>query len=68
MVLARVNNLFIFILFSLYFLSSISFAANCGGSTPCNCGDTVTEDYTMTSDLTCSGTALYIGADDIVLD
>jgi len=26
-------------------------AAECGGATPCQCGDTITSDYTMTSDL-----------------
>jgi parallel beta-helix repeat protein len=29
----------------------VVFALQCGGATPCLCGDTVTSDYTMTSDL-----------------
>ncbi|MEM3890149.1 MAG: hypothetical protein QXY17_01590, partial [Candidatus Micrarchaeia archaeon] len=61
--LASLNSLILF-----FVLLSISFAANCGGSTPCNCGDTIIENYTMTSDLPCSGTALTIGADNITLD
>jgi len=43
-------------------------AADCG-VTPCSCGDTVTADYTMASDLTgCAGDGLMIGADSITLD
>ncbi|MEM3407973.1 MAG: hypothetical protein QXW80_00905 [Candidatus Micrarchaeia archaeon] len=61
--LSSLNYLILF-----FALVSISFAANCGGSTPCNCGDTIIENYTMTSDLPCSGTALTIGADHITLD
>ncbi|MCX8202682.1 MAG: right-handed parallel beta-helix repeat-containing protein, partial [Candidatus Micrarchaeota archaeon] len=33
-----------------------------------SCGDIITTDTTLTSDLTCDGTALYIGANNIVLD
>ncbi|MEM4134103.1 MAG: NosD domain-containing protein, partial [Candidatus Micrarchaeia archaeon] len=61
--ISSLNYLFLF-----FILVSISFAANCGGSTPCNCGDTIIQDYVMTSDLPCSGTALTIGADHITLD
>lgn len=32
-----------------------SYAANCGGVTVCNCGDTITSDYTLPADLACSG-------------
>jgi parallel beta-helix repeat protein len=43
--------------------------ANCGGVTPCNCGDTLTESYTMSSDLTeCTGDGLNIGAHHITLN
>jgi hypothetical protein len=34
-------------------LTSSMFAANCGGSTVCQCGDTVTSNYTATADLIC---------------
>lgn len=44
-------------------------AANCGGTVPCNCGDTVTSDYVMTGDLTsCTGNGLSIGTDSITID
>lgn len=44
-------------------------AANCGGGTPCVCGDTVTSDYTLTADLNCgAGDGLIIGADGITID
>jgi parallel beta-helix repeat protein len=33
-----------------------------------SCGDTITADTVLASDLVCSGTALFIGADDITLD
>ncbi|MEM3399458.1 MAG: right-handed parallel beta-helix repeat-containing protein [Candidatus Micrarchaeia archaeon] len=32
------------------------------------CGDIITENTTLAEDLTCSGTALTVGADDVVLD
>ncbi|MBN2112220.1 right-handed parallel beta-helix repeat-containing protein [Candidatus Woesearchaeota archaeon] len=40
----------------------------CGGAVPCGCGDTVTSNWTMNSDLVCSGTALIIGDDDVAVD
>ncbi|MBU1036906.1 right-handed parallel beta-helix repeat-containing protein [Patescibacteria group bacterium] len=43
-------------------------AANCGGVTVCACGDTVTSNYTLTADLSCTGTGLTIGADSITID
>ncbi|MBW2985140.1 right-handed parallel beta-helix repeat-containing protein [Candidatus Woesearchaeota archaeon] len=33
-----------------------------------NCGDTITSSTTLTTNLTCSGTGIIIGADDVVLD
>ena len=44
--------------------------ANCGGATPCNCGDRITSSYTMTANLnSCStASALTIGASNIILD
>jgi len=44
-------------------------ADDCGSSTVCKCGDNVTTNYTLTSDLNCSGwgTALNIGADNITI-
>ncbi|RLI97360.1 MAG: hypothetical protein DRO99_03110, partial [Candidatus Aenigmatarchaeota archaeon] len=50
-------------------LAPSAIAANCGGSTPCNCGDSVIEDYVMTSDLgPCPGTGLIMNADGVTLD
>ena len=47
-------------------------AADCGGSVPCACGDTVIENTTLTANLTCDGAftgfALTIGAADITLN
>jgi parallel beta-helix repeat protein len=49
-------------------------AADCGAGTAkpvCECGDTVTGDFTFTADLTCTNHAqngLIIGADDITID
>jgi len=44
-------------------------AANCGGATPCVCGDTVTSSYTMTSDLNCgAGDGLIVGANGITIN
>ena len=43
-------------------------AINCGGATPCGCGDTVTSDYVMAGDLNCTGNGLIMGADNIVID
>lgn len=43
-------------------------AANCGGGTPCNCGDTVTTDYTLTSDMVCTDHGLVVGANGITID
>jgi len=59
------------VLFLICVLSVISFvnAANCGGATACNCGDTLNESWTMTSDLTgCTGDGIKIGANDLILD
>ena len=44
-------------------------AADCGGTTECNCGDTVTSSYTMSADITdCPFYGLRIGAPGITLD
>ena len=47
-----------------------AWGANCGGATPCVCGDTVTSSYTLGANLACdTGTiALTIGANDITLN
>lgn len=42
-------------------LPSISFAANCGGATTCNCNDTITSTYTQPSALLCP----YDGTSDL---
>jgi hypothetical protein len=53
------------VLFPIY-----AWGANCGGATPCACGDTITSSYTLTADLTCadSAIALAFGANDVTLD
>ncbi len=44
-------------------------AKDCGGAIPCDCGDTVIEDWTFTEDLSCAkGDGLIIGADGITID
>lgn len=43
--------------------------ANCGGETACNCGDTITSTYTMSSDLTCpAGNGFLIGNSGITVN
>lgn len=50
-------------------LSHVSLGANCGGSTPCNCGDTLVESQTMWYDLNnCPSSGLIISVDGITLD
>jgi len=47
----------------------VRIGADCGGVTPCSCGDTVTSSYTLSADLgTCNDYGLFIGANDIILD
>ena len=54
-----------FILLNFQFVSS----ANCGGVTPCNCGDTLNSSHVMDYDLIgCAGDGIKIGADNLVLD
>ncbi len=55
-------------LLSSSFLNHQALAANCGGAVVCSCGDTVTSDYTLPADLTCSSHGLVVGADDITID
>ena len=43
-------------------------AKNCGGAITCDCGDTVTSDYTLEADLDCAGLGLIVGADGIHID
>lgn len=44
--------------------------ANCGGVTPCACGDTITSDYTFAANLNCTnaGVALTTATNDIIID
>lgn len=56
------------VIFLFLMVRSVS-AADCGGSTACNCGDTLTSSYNMTSDLTgCTADGIIIGANNIILD
>ena len=66
----RMKRIILFTVFFLFLMTRIVTAANCGGATPCQCGDTLTSSYTMTSDLTCIGYThgIIIGASNIVLD
>ena len=65
----RKNIIAILAALLLAMIASNASAADCGGAIPCSCGDTVTSDYTMASDLgPCSSHGLIIGADDITLD
>ncbi|MEM4218855.1 MAG: NosD domain-containing protein, partial [Candidatus Micrarchaeia archaeon] len=63
-------NSSLLLLYIIFFYSLIPFvfAGNCGGSTPCNCGDTIIQDYVMTSDLICPYDGLIILTNNITLD
>ena len=62
----------------LLFLANPVYAANCGGATDCNCGDTLTSSWTMSADLNCmdesshgaafTDKALTIDANNVTLD
>ncbi len=42
-------------------ITEAAYGANCGGSTPCRCGDTVSTNYTMPADLgPCPGHGLFV--------
>ena len=47
-------------------------SANCGGAVTCNCGDTVTSNYTLSASLSCANTSgsrgLKIGATNVTLN
>jgi cysteine-rich repeat protein/parallel beta-helix repeat protein len=62
------RGLFLFGMVFLVFLALDVSGAECGGSVPCNCGDSLTSDYVMTSDLEGCGLGINIQADNIVLD
>ena len=74
------GKLFGALFFVGFFFGLLSFkvplaeAKNCGGATACVCGDTVTSNYTLSSDLSCTapnanGTyALIVGANGITID
>lgn len=66
--MGRTRGLIVSISALMFLIPAIASAANCGGATACGCTDTITSDYTMTSDLTCPNYALDIGADGITLD
>ena len=62
------NRIFILLFLMFFVWVNRARAANCGGATPCNCGDTVTADYTLADDMTCTGDCLIVGADGITID
>lgn len=64
------KNLVFSILFFLLYLPASALAADCGqgGNWNCSCGDTLVGSVTMTDDMNCNGTALYIGANNITLE
>ena len=57
---AKKDRILKFSLLMLTLLAGLSFAVACG--------DTITSDTTLTSDLNCPGTALNIGAGNVILD
>ena len=69
--MAKIILILVFgILLVLTIISASSvYAAECGGAVQCNCGDTVTSNYTMLYNLNnCPGNGLVIGANGITLD
>ena len=66
----KVFLLAIFVLVSMMF-SSVAFGANCGGSTPCNCGDTINESRVLNASddlINCTGYGLTINTNNITID
>ncbi len=58
-----------FLVATLFLIAGVmALEANQAQATHVGCGDTIFVDTTLDSDLTCSGTALTIGADGITLD
>ncbi|PJB19536.1 hypothetical protein CO115_02730, partial [Candidatus Falkowbacteria bacterium CG_4_9_14_3_um_filter_36_9] len=53
---------------AIFGFASHAQAANCGGGVACACGDTVTASTTLSSDLTCTGHGLVVGANNITID
>ncbi len=51
-----------------HIVTNNSIGTNCGGSVPCQCGNTVTESVVLTADLSCEGVGLYVGAEGITID
>ena len=50
-------------------LSNRLFDPNCGGATNCSCGDTLTDNFTLTGNVDgCTSSGLVIGANNVVLD
>lgn len=45
-----------------------AFAAECGGETPCQCGDTVIQDVLLNESLFCNGSGIYIGTSNVQID
>ncbi|MBU0457645.1 MAG: right-handed parallel beta-helix repeat-containing protein, partial [Nanoarchaeota archaeon] len=48
--------------------SGLSIQAECGGITPCSCGDSVTASLTLTENLSGPGPCLTTNADNIIID
>lgn len=63
----------LFLVIGIIFTFAFGFvsAATCGGEVECQCGDTITSNTTLTSNLDCTeyySSALLVGADNVVLD
>jgi hypothetical protein len=61
------------LIFLFLLIACPAWGANCGGVTVCACGDTITSNYTMPDNLSCTGgggteQALIIGANDLTID
>ena len=64
------KRIFAAIILCLLCLSVNAWGANCGGATPCACGDTVTSSYTLSDNMSCTNTGygLTIGGNSVTLN
>lgn len=66
----RFAKIHILVSIALLLLCGQAWGANCGGATPCACGDVITSSYTLTGNLACTnaGNGLNAGANNITID